>query len=314
VKLIRSKVLPAVSAPTRLSSHNPGSGRGMFTFVGSLMLFLWYASAAMSLRSFLLTLRSWVRSLNETTDERIRPSPIPEKLKVVVAYDPDTAETIRIEADRNHNVQVAIAEATNRSVRIAGFAFGGTMILLLLNLVQFVFVFRQTRRSEEFIKLDERAWLQIAVEKAGNDFVAGTQSKPVAFRYFLRVHNYGKTAAQSIEYKTAPSPMSSIRQNESQDFVNRNQNILQGKVPSAKDIPVNQPGPRNLVPNSDVPVPIATSGQPPQVFASDQWVSYIVGRVDYKDVFGNPHWYTFCYYVVNDRGDLRTCFVGNDSN
>jgi len=24
--------------------------------------------------------------------------------------------------------------------------------------------------------------------------------------------------------------------------------------------------------------------------------------------------YTFCYYIANDRGDLRTCFVGNDSD
>jgi hypothetical protein len=148
--------------------------------------------------------------------------------------------------------------------------------------------------SQGNIRLDERAWLQVSVEKAGNDFVAGTQSNPVAFRYFLRVHNYGKTAAQNIEYKVGPSPRGSISLNESKRFVDMSQNILRGKVPTAKDIPVNQPGPRTLVPNSNVPVPITISGQPPQIFSSDQWVSYIIGRVDYKDAFGGPHWYTFC--------------------
>ena len=173
---------------------------------------------------------------------------------------------------------------------------------------------KQRIDSQANTRLDERAWLQVAVEKTGNDFVAGTQSSPVAFRYFLRVHNYGKTAAKNIEYKVGPSPRSSISMNKSKRFVAMSQNILRGKVPTAKDIPVNQPGPRTLVPNSDVPVPITTSGQPPQVSSSDQWVSYIIGRVDYKDAFGGPHWYTFCYYIANDRGDLRTCFVGNDSN
>lgn len=173
---------------------------------------------------------------------------------------------------------------------------------------------RQRADSERNVRLDERAWLQVAVEKSGSDYLAGAQSNPVGFRYALRVHNYGKTEAREIVYRVGPSPLTSIQSNKNQRFISQEQAILQGRLPSATDIPVKQPGPRTLVPNSDVPVPITTNGQPPQVFAKDQWVSYLIGRVDYKDVFGTPHWYTFCYYIANDRGDLRTCFVGNDSD
>jgi hypothetical protein len=45
---------------------------------------------------------------------------------------------------------------------------------------------------------------------------------------------------------------------------------------------------------------------------------YVWGRVDYEDVFKDPHWFTYCYAYkgadVHERQEVETCFVHNDDD
>jgi hypothetical protein len=41
---------------------------------------------------------------------------------------------------------------------------------------------------------------------------------------------------------------------------------------------------------------------------------YIIGRVDYFDVFKVHHWAKFCFYLGDTKGTLRYCKQGNDED
>jgi hypothetical protein len=90
---------------------------------------------------------------------------------------------------------------------------------------------------------------------------------------------------------------------------------LVGKVPSASDIPINKPIPKVLAPYTTSPVPFVLNGGEPKIFSgSSEWVSYIVGRIDYCDEFQVSHWLKFCFFVADSKGDLWNCKEGNDED
>jgi hypothetical protein len=72
--------------------------------------------------------------------------------------------------------------------------------------------------------------------------------------------------------------------------------------------------PKVLAPNTSSPVPIILHGQQPQYFPNNEWVSYLIGRVDFTDSFGIPHWVKFCFFVANPRGELWNCKEENDED
>lgn len=90
--------------------------------------------------------------------------------------------------------------------------------------------------------------------------------------------------------------------------------LLLGKVPTASTIPIDNPVPKVLGPNTISAVPVILYGQEPQRFPKGDWVSYLIGRIDYTDEFGVPHWLKFCYFVVNAKGDLWNCKEGNEED
>jgi len=90
--------------------------------------------------------------------------------------------------------------------------------------------------------------------------------------------------------------------------------LLLGKVPTASDLPVNNPVPKVLAPNTSSAIPVVLNGQEPQYFPKDEWVSYLIGRVDYTDAFGIDHWMKFCFFVADSRGILWNCKEGNDED
>jgi hypothetical protein len=80
--------------------------------------------------------------------------------------------------------------------------------------------------------------------------------------------------------------------------------LLFGKFKNSSDIPMKNPAPKVLPPNTVSTVPFIVSGQEPQVFSKDEWVSYLIGRIDYSDAFGVKHWLKICFFVADDKGTL----------
>jgi len=174
---------------------------------------------------------------------------------------------------------------------------------------------RATNITSESFRTDERAWVEIEPIKP-TLFSPRTDKIGAAFKYEIYIRNIGKTVARDIQLRaTRQGSQASIVMGDSAEALNWEQDkLLLGKVPTASDIPINNPVPKVLAPNTSSAVPLILNGQEPQYFPTSQWVSYLIGRVDYTDAFGVNHWMKFCFFVANPRGDLWNCKEGNDED
>ena len=166
-------------------------------------------------------------------------------------------------------------------------------------------------KSIEQFRIDERAWIEIErIERT--QVSTGTDEFGAAFRYRLYPKNVGKTEAHSIVASAARSMQGSISLEANADNMTREQDsILLNALPKkARDNPV----PRVLAPGATAVVPFVLDGQEPQRFSKDEWVSYLIGRIDYADDFGVKHWMKFCFYVGEANGNLWNCHEGNDED
>jgi hypothetical protein len=178
------------------------------------------------------------------------------------------------------------------------------------------FIFRnQLHDTSEAFRIDERAWVGLEPIKA-IPVAARTKKIGAAFNYPIYIRNFGKTVARDVQLRAARSgPQSSITMGDNAERIKWTQEkLLTGAVPSASDIPTGNPVPKVLAPNTTSPVPITLYGQEPQYFSKDEWVSYIIGRIDYTDAFGVPHWVKFCFFVADAQGNLWNCKEGNDED
>jgi hypothetical protein len=170
------------------------------------------------------------------------------------------------------------------------------------------------QRSIESFRIDERAWIEIdridrIMESARSDKFGA------AFRYRLYPRNVGKTAAHDIMVRAARNVMSSIDL-ESNIYGMRStqERILLNRSPKNGPGPAQNPVPKVLAPGVTAAVPFVMDGQEPQVFPKSEWVSYLIGRIDYADDFGVKHWMKFCFYVAQTNGELWNCHEGNDED
>ena len=157
---------------------------------------------------------------------------------------------------------------------------------------------------------DERAWVEIdrieRVQVSARDAKFGA-----AFRYRLYLKNAGKTVARNISVSAARNTIGSIALENNVSYMRRAQDGLLAR--SGLD-PVDNPVPKTLAPQMAAPVPFVMDGQEPRVFGTDEWVSFLIGRIDYADDNGISHWTKFCYYVAESNGNLWNCHVGNDED
>jgi hypothetical protein len=165
-------------------------------------------------------------------------------------------------------------------------------------------------KSIESFRIDERAWIEIdriertQVSVKGGNFGA-------AFRYRLYPRNVGKTEAHGIVVNAARNMQTSISLESDADGMERTQGaILLNALP--REVREN-PIPKVIAPNTSTVFPFVMDGQEPQIFVKDEWVSYLIGRIDYMDVFGMRHWMKFCFYVADSNGNLWNCHEGNDA-
>jgi hypothetical protein len=173
---------------------------------------------------------------------------------------------------------------------------------------------RTLQESIESFRTDERAWMQI--DRIERTLVSPREGKfGAAFRYRLYPKNLGKTSAHDVTVSAARSMETSIRLESDPDGMRVTQErILLNRSPETGPGPVQNPVPRVLAPGATTAVPLVIDGQEPQIFSKDEWVSYLVGRIDYTDDFGVKHWTKFCFYVGEQNGELWNCHEGNDED
>ena len=150
-----------------------------------------------------------------------------------------------------------------------------------------------TKSIEQF-RVDERAWIEI--ERIESTMVAARSANfGAAFRYRLYPKNVGKTAAHGITVSAARGMQGSIHLGSDADGMKRTQEsmLLNRTLTGLPREAVDNPVPKVLAPATTAAVPFVLDGQEPQIFSKDEWVSYLIGRIDYADNFGIQHWMKF---------------------
>ena len=163
---------------------------------------------------------------------------------------------------------------------------------------------KTTKLTVESFRIDERAWVEI---------------QPIAssptFRYQIYPKNVGKTAATDIRINALRgTALNSITMGESASQLSMLQDKMLLPGGPLSDVPRANPVSKVLAPNTVATVPFIMDGQAPQIYPKDEWVAYLIGRIDYNDAFKVPHWLKFCFFVVNAKGDLWNCKEGNDED
>jgi hypothetical protein len=163
----------------------------------------------------------------------------------------------------------------------------------------------QLRFNVEAFRTDERAWIEIDSIRARADPPAA--GFPQSFKYDVYLKNVGKTAARNAVLRRVQQGGSALPSAASIDIAQKQ--LLSSTSRSDPKVPP-YPLPTSFAPNAVLPIPFTIGGNVPQ----NNVYQAIIGRVDYADVFGTPHWMTFCFVVWNLAGDLQYCEYGNDED
>jgi hypothetical protein len=272
---------------------------------------------------------AWIRKIKNTlhecaesirhAEERKRHQELPDnqpvEIRAVVSFSDKTAGDAKAENDRTHAIQQSIKKATWGAVVAAS-------VYAFIAGFQSCQMVKQNRiatdalwQSTQSFRIDERAWIGLDPLK-GTMFAPKTDKIGAAFKYPIYIRNFGKTVARGIQLRASRNgSQSSITMGDNAEAIKWAQDkLLVGEIPSASDIPISNPVPKVLAPNTASSVPITLNGQEPQYFTKDVWVSYLIGRVDYTDAFGVPHWVKFCFFVADAQGNLWNCKEGNDED
>lgn len=171
-------------------------------------------------------------------------------------------------------------------------------------------------RSIEQFRLDERA--RIVLEPPEPKLRAPTSEtyRGALFTYEFFLKNVGKTSALKIAVR---APRASIdgaltlgddpSQIESVQKMLRTDTIFPGVNRNDQVILLSERNAKVLAPGAKSFSPFELYGQEPRF----QRYRYLIGRIDYEDVFGIKHWNTFCFFI-NPGGALAYCLEGNDED
>jgi hypothetical protein len=173
------------------------------------------------------------------------------------------------------------------------------------------------KETRDAFRIDDRGWVEII--SGSNSRLPPLPGFGNLFRYEFYLKNVGKTIAQKVTV-VAMQTDSGIDFGKNETAIDGVQNkFLLGKfVDSETNMPVEIPSqwvPGSLAPNATSVAPFILVGSAPHQFDTGAWgYSFLVGRIDYFDAFGVPHWLRFCLFVANQEGNLRSCKVGNDED
>jgi hypothetical protein len=285
-------------------------------------VFLCYSISDMG---FLAWLRKVQHALHECaesirrTEQRKRnqemPRNEPVEVRAIVSFDKQTIADTTAQNERNYAAQKSIKNATWAAFyAVAAYAVVTTFMWYAM-MQQNKIATIALHQSTDTFRTDERAWVEIEPIQ-GSLFSPKTKEIGAGFRYPIYLKNVGKTVARNIQFRALRNgSQSSIKMGDDAQAISWEQDkLLLGQVQTAANIPTSNPIPKVLAPQTTLPIPVILSGQEPQVFKNDEWVSYLIGRIDYTDAFGVSHWIKFCFFVVNYRGELWHCKEGNDED
>jgi hypothetical protein len=278
----------------------------------------------MEIIQILLRISTWIHKIQNAIEdhsksrhdaqieERNREMPT-EPIKVILSLDEQTRREAKAESDRQHETQNSIKIATWLAVVAAGLYALTSLFVWCAMIVQNRTANAQLRQSTESFRIDERAWVEIEPVKP---VLLTPEDSQFGATFTCNIYpkNVGKTVARDISVN-AHDLLSAEGFDSSADTVRSTQNnLLLGKnkeMGSGKPftLPTN-PVPSVLAPNNVSPVPFRLTCEAPK----NHGVHYLIGRVDYCDQFNIKHWLTFCFYVVNARGEIWTCQNGNDED
>lgn len=161
----------------------------------------------------------------------------------------------------------------------------------------------QIDNTQVFFRTDERSWIVISAVKL-KDIVPAHENFAKQFIFTVVPKNVGKTVARDVRIHII-NPVNDMA------FLTDRKAILKAEdVFSHEWIYPNYPGPQTLAPNAEPPVPLEQFVIEPQ----GTKYGFILGRIDYVDVFHVSHWLHFCYFAKDDKGTLGHCLYGNDQD
>jgi hypothetical protein len=170
---------------------------------------------------------------------------------------------------------------------------------------------KPAQKARNLFKPDERAWVEIgSIDK---DITAPDPLLGAHFKYGIYPRNVGKSVAHDVlimvlEASDNPafkSNQRAIKTRQDRLFFEPGTNKRSGDKPEAE----------SLAPAEQSALPVYAGAAEPKRLSNGFVVySYILGRIDYIDVFGTPHWTHFCFFVLNEKGELSPCEYGNDKD
>jgi hypothetical protein len=170
---------------------------------------------------------------------------------------------------------------------------------------------KPAQKARNRFQPDERAWVEIgSIDK---DITSPNPTLGNHFKYGIYPRNVGKSVAHDVlimvlEASDGPgfkSNQRAIKVRQDRLFFEPAANKRSGDKPEAE----------SLAPAEQSMVPIYAGAAQPKRLSSGFFVySYIIGKIDYIDVFGTPHWTHFCFFVGNEKGELNPCDYGNDKD
>ena len=150
-------------------------------------------------------------------------------------------------------------------------------------------------KTVEHFRTDERAWIEIETVKP----------RIIPFQYEVFIRNVGKTVARDIVLKRLTMMDGNTGAMKARAIQRAQDTMLVEK----SEIPA-LPMPTSLAPNTAPMIPFRIGGAAPNA----GYFQHMLGRIDYNDVFGVPHWIKFCFVIIDSNGNVQYCETGNEED
>ncbi len=225
--------------------------------------------------------------------------------RAIGSTDDDKSDD-RTYREKNYRVQKILAFVTFLAFLAAAVAAGGAIYYARIANRTLKEIKSQTcaawelqQNANDFFRTDERAWLEIVPEIFPSKPLLLESNTPPFYDYRFAIKNTGKTPAKIMKVG------------------DNTRGIINGKDSEIglRDYPlIPRPAPVLLVPGSDIPWILRGIMQTNSVMPDGRLMLHqYIGRIDYQDIFGGPHWVTFCYQLHDDATPAM-CEFGNSGD
>lgn len=202
-------------------------------------------------------------------------------IAAIVPPDDEYKRSSKTYKHKSYKAQVILNWISGFAFGAAAIAAGGAIYYACIAQKQLRAMHDANTNAETAMKIDQRAWVTISDIKPEDSNIA------VSFG------NSGKTPARGFTVRITGEPVP----------------VHEEPKLGNEDI---QPGVGLIAPNGAYHVFLNANGS---YNAKSQKLA-IHGRVDYIDIFNDPHWTNFCYYLSADgnKKGFTPCNIGNETD